>query len=325
MESVRLYIFMEECSPQPTLYDLVRVNEPIKPDAIRNYTKAIVIGIRELQKVGVAHRNLKLQHIIFDKTGHPKLCGWSKSVLYYDPRRNRILLQQKERRVRRNYFLPPEAFRRSYDASKADIWSIGVLLVAMCTKRYPFNVRDIKTKFSTQWRQFVKKIQMNTFVRNLCNKIFIIDPKSRISPSKILEDSYFKVALSKLIPLSIRADPDMMEHESLRVGAVSATDVDSPPQPKTEEEKEAIKEDLAADQKQAQEEKNEEVEGEPDEDQPAKTDDGGSVGDEENLPEEEAQAESQIAEKNAPEETEDAANPDDGGAADAETQQEYEG
>lgn len=215
---------MEECQYSITMYDLVKSPNPMKPEEIRLYFKAIASGINVLQKVGVAHRYLKLQHILFDLYNQPKICGWSKAVFSYDTQQRKCILQNVERRVRRNYYLPPEAFLAPYNPSKADIWSLGVILVAMCTKRYPFNVRDEKNKFSFQWREFIKKHELNVYVRNVCNKIFIIDPRKRITADNLLTDMYFKTSPDKLQPLSIRADPEMIDKEESRVGALSAID-----------------------------------------------------------------------------------------------------
>ena len=150
VSGAKLFIFMAECDSTRSLYELVKSSQSPSSTDIRSWTKAISGGVHELQRIGVAHRAVKLQHILFDHAGNPKLCGWGKSVFYYEPHKKRIMMQRKERRVRHNYHLPPEAFMGSYDPSKGDIWSIGVILVAMCTKRYPFNVRDNKIKFSSQ-------------------------------------------------------------------------------------------------------------------------------------------------------------------------------
>lgn len=304
MEAVKLYIFMDECQASPTMYDLVRSPTPMQPNEIREYMRQIVSGIGVLQKLGVAHRYIKLQHILFDMNNQLKLCGWSKAVFYYQVDAKKLLLQNVERRVRRNYFLPPEAFQRQYDPSKADIWSLGVLLVAMCTKRYPFNVRDERTKFSNQWRDFVRKHEMNVHVRNLCNRIFSIDPKNRIECDRILADRYFDVPTTKLIPLSIKASTELIERESSRIGAISAVDLgqsDGQIMGKTSDNE--IQATTMAE--------GEEIVGEGEEvaDVDANTteqriQDGGAVGEEENLTAEEMVTESQMAENVAPEEEE---------------------
>lgn len=227
-------------------------------------------------------------------------------------------MQRKERRVRRNYHLPPEAFLGSYDPAKGDIWSLGVALVAMCTGRYPFNVRDTKTKFSSQWREFVKHHELNTLARNLCHKAFIIDPKRRITSPKLLEEKYFFASPKKLEMLSCKADPTDV-HEDSRLGAMSIVELgpdekdtketskigggEAPTEPANEtpvtEEPVNWVEEAKAD-KSGIEEK-------------ATGFEGGNVGAEENAPAAEQDEESPAAEKNAPEEAEGEAQPEEAG------------
>lgn len=276
---MKLYVFMEECQSNSTLYDLVKSSNPIRVDDIRSYMHSIVAGINVLQNLGIAHRYLKLQHILFDYNNQPKLSGWSRAVFAYDLSSKSILQQNCERRVRRNYFLPPEAFLKPYDPLNADIWSLGILLVAMSTKRYPFNVRDDKTKFSTQWRDFIKKHEMNVFVRNLCNKIFILNPDRRIKCDKILEDPYFKISKIKLTPLSIKASSQMIDRESSRVGALSAVDL-------------AIQERPDVDSAAEANENNYEETEETVEEVPEQFEDGGAVGYEEQFAQQEMLEES---------------------------------
>src|SRR5699024_12240293 len=68
--------------------------------------------------------------------------------------------QRKEHRVRRNYHLPPEAFMGSYNPCY-EIWSIGVVLVAMCTKRYPFrseeHTSELQSRFDLVCRLLLEK------------------------------------------------------------------------------------------------------------------------------------------------------------------------
>lgn len=218
-------IFLE-LADSTTLYDLVKNSQGhIDVEEVRNYVRAITGAIDTLQAIGVAHRYLKLQHVCLDVMRQPKLCGWSKAVLFVDSSKKKVILQPPERRVRRNDHLPPEAFEAAYDPSKADIWSIGVLLVAMSAKRYPFNVRDSGNKFSKQWRAFVERHALNTYIRNLCNKIFVIEPRQRMATKKILKDWYFTAPRESLAPLSIRGD--LLEREPSKVGGTDVLDFDS--------------------------------------------------------------------------------------------------
>src|SRR5699024_5250898 len=209
-----------------------------------------------------------------------------------------------------------EAFISSYDPSKADCWSLGVVLAAMSTKRYPFNVRNRKTfhcekkNFSSQWREFVKAHELNTYVRNLCHKTFIIDPKRRISSLDILADKYFSVAKEKLELQSCKADPTTLKEDS-RVGGVSAIDLAKSGEQSV---KEKIK-DIQFAEPQAEEAVDFAQEEKADQsgvDENATGFEGGNVGEEENLPAVEQEEESQMAEKAAPEEAEAEAQPEEG-------------
>ncbi|OTF75189.1 hypothetical protein BLA29_011640 [Euroglyphus maynei] len=179
----------------------------------------------------------------------------------------------------------------------------------MTTKRYPFNVRDERTKFSTQWRDFIRKHEMNVHVRNLCNKIFIIEPKNRIDCDRILNDRYFDIPITKLIPLSIKASTELIERESSRIGALSAIDF-------VEQQSDGQIMNKPTDESSNENQQNAAVE---DGETTAATDDecmdasnteqriqdGGIVGEEENnLSPDEMVTESQMAEINAPEEEE---------------------
>ena len=200
-----------------------------------------------------------------------------------------------------------------------EIWSIGVALVAMCTKRYPFNVRS-KKKFSSQWRQFVKNHELNKYVRQLCHQTFSIDPRKRISSENMLADRYFSVSEDQLMLLSCKADPAEVREDS-RVGAVSTVNLAPPEngrksiidklkamakkkqmktvaQPPVEEEQVDWAEVQQADQSGV--------------DENATGFEGGNVGEEENLPAAEQEAESHLAEMAEPEEAEAEAQQEDG-------------
>lgn len=313
----KLFHFMDLCEPGRPLYDLIKSKDKSKCTAadVRRWTKAIAHAVDKLLRLGVAHRAVKLQHLLLDSENNVKLVGWSKSVLYYDAVKKRILMQHKERRTRQNYHLPPEAFQGSYDPSKADLWSIGVVLVAMCTKRYPFNVRNGKIKFSSQWREFTKKHELNTYVRNLCHQIFVINPKRRLTSKQVLKDKYFRVAEEKLAEHSCTADLKSMREDS-RVGGMSAVDMPSSvaeAAPKRGKKSKKKPEEAA-------EEAEAEVEAPAEEDDPtgeyanATGMEGGNVGEEEYqyLDPAEQQFESQAGEMAAPEEAEEEANPVEG-------------
>ena len=126
---------MEEV-PGKSMYLRIFDNDPIKTDTARTWTVQLIEGVKKMHEVGVAHRFLKLQHVLFNKSDHVKIAGWSKAVPFWEPSKNKALLQRKERRSRKNSHLPPECFRQTYDPSRVDIWSIGVIMVRKCDSMF---------------------------------------------------------------------------------------------------------------------------------------------------------------------------------------------
>ena len=130
-----------------------------------------------------------------------------------------IIIKCNERKSRKNCHLPPESFRGPYDPSKVDMWSLGVLMVCLQTRSYPFNVNST-SKFSAQWRQFVLKHEMNRYVRAAINQTFSIDPKRRVKPADFLKHPYFTASVSNIEPKVLKTtvdpkyDPNMIDDEN---------------------------------------------------------------------------------------------------------------
>ena len=57
---------MEEC-PSKSLYLMIYDKDEINPETQRKWTIQITKGIEKMQEIGVAHRFIKLQHILFNK------------------------------------------------------------------------------------------------------------------------------------------------------------------------------------------------------------------------------------------------------------------
>lgn len=153
---------MEEV-PGKSLYLRIFDHDSIDTEKARTWTVQIVEGVKKIHELGLSHRFLKLQQILFNKDDHVKISGWSKAVPFWEPSKHKALMQRKERRSRKNLHLPAECFRHTYDPSRIDIWSVGVMMVAMQTRRYPFNCKS-QAKFSAQWRHFVATHKMNKVI-----------------------------------------------------------------------------------------------------------------------------------------------------------------
>lgn len=217
-----IYVFMEECQSK-TLYNRCCEGKKIPPEQCREWIVQITKGVQKILDMGVAHRQLILQHIFFDANQNVKITGWSKSVVYWDPRKDKVIGQQKELKSKLNLHLPPECFHGPYNPGKVDIWSVGVMLVAMQTGRYPFDVRS-KARFNSQWEVFVGKHKMNSFARWACNKALAFEPNQRATPEVFLSQAYFTVAEEKLVPTDLKTTKYNLSRKNVDVRTLYVTD-----------------------------------------------------------------------------------------------------
>lgn len=185
----KVYLIFMETLAMKTLYDIIVEKQAIPIRTIQQWIRQLTEGVCVLQQYGIAHRFIKLKHLVID-CGHIKILGWSKAVLFWDNHKQKALQQQKEKRIHKNNFLPPEAFQNVYDPSKADVWSLGTIIVSLLTHHYPFHVRTRMT-FIDQWNMFTKKHPIDQVAKELCDKIFVMDPRKRIKVGDILRDRFF--------------------------------------------------------------------------------------------------------------------------------------
>ena len=84
----------------------------------------------------VVHRDLKLENVLVDHTGHVSLIDFGLAFRFEDPLQRRLV-----GRAGSATYVAPEVCRphlpNGFDAYAADMWSLGVLLYAMCNYHLP--------------------------------------------------------------------------------------------------------------------------------------------------------------------------------------------
>ncbi|GAB9476870.1 hypothetical protein Gpo141_00013928 [Globisporangium polare] len=122
----RLFIIMEHC-PDGDLHSHIQslaskaLSEPV---ALR-FFREILLGVQFLhQHLGVAHRDLSLENVLL-KDGVCKIADFGLSTSA-----SRISTEL----VGKAYYMAPEVVANlPYDPTKADVWSLGVMLFVMLT------------------------------------------------------------------------------------------------------------------------------------------------------------------------------------------------
>lgn len=114
------------------LRDFVNSNDVLPETLARSLFLPIAKALRFAHNSGFVHRDLKLENILLDEYGNPKIADWgfasrwSPSIKLTDP-------------VGSLFYCAPELLSvRQYSGPECDVWSLGVILYALVTSTLPF-------------------------------------------------------------------------------------------------------------------------------------------------------------------------------------------
>lgn len=119
--------------------DLIRVGEECI-SALRNTLQKVFtqvcLAIQYLHGKGIAHRDLKLENILVDMNFDVKICDYG------------VVCEVKAGCLHKTvcgtmHYMPPEmAAGKAYDAKKADIWALGIVLYAIVAGKSPWESKS---------------------------------------------------------------------------------------------------------------------------------------------------------------------------------------
>ncbi|CAH1263829.1 CHEK1 [Branchiostoma lanceolatum] len=121
------YLFLEYASGGE-LFDRIEPDQGMAQSQAQRYFRQLITGVEYLHTKGVAHRDIKPENLLLDDSDNLKISDFGLSTVFRH--------QGKERKMNKCCGTPPyvapEVMRKEeYRAEPADIWSCGIVLVAM--------------------------------------------------------------------------------------------------------------------------------------------------------------------------------------------------
>ncbi|EMS48966.1 Serine/threonine-protein kinase SAPK5 [Triticum urartu] len=163
-------------------------------DEARYFFQQLVCGVSFCHAMQICHRDLKLENTLLDGSPAPrlKICdfGYSKSS---------VLHSRPKSTVGTPAYIAPEVLsRREYDGKHADVWSCGVTLYVMLVGGYPFedtkdpkNFRKTIARIMSVQYKIPEYVHVSQTCRHLLSRIFVADPRKRITMAEIKAHPWF--------------------------------------------------------------------------------------------------------------------------------------
>ncbi|CAB3362593.1 Hypothetical predicted protein [Cloeon dipterum] len=175
------YIFLE-FAPGGELFDRIDPDRGMPARIAQKFFTELISGVEYLHSVGVAHRDLKPENLLLDGNDRLKICDFGLATIY---RLNEVLL-------------------KPYNAQPADVWSCGIVLVAMLTGELPWDMPNIECPEYVAWKNGNNSLSPWTKIDNmalsLLRKILAPLPSNRITIEKIKEHRWMQKTLPEVDP-----------------------------------------------------------------------------------------------------------------------------
>lgn len=136
-------LVLEYCS-RGDLYEAMQNDiGPTTSQDIKDVFSQILNALTFCHSKSVYHRDLKPENILIADDWTIKICDWGLATT------QKIITNKNEFDVGSERYMAPELFDQdleSYDASKLDLWSVGVILLTLVFHKNPFQVANYTDK-----------------------------------------------------------------------------------------------------------------------------------------------------------------------------------
>lgn len=142
-------------------------------------------ALQYIHSLGIVHRDIKAENVLFDSDGIAKLIDfgfstWNLSGKLYDP-------------VGTIFYVCPEIVNHQYYSYKVDVWALCVLAYEIVVGYTPFtshNILEIKDNISKV--RYSIPAWVSQEMRTMVQKVLVLDKKKRSNLDTFLSSKWFK-------------------------------------------------------------------------------------------------------------------------------------
>ncbi|KAG2231562.1 hypothetical protein INT48_002978 [Thamnidium elegans] len=179
-EGDKYYMFLEYVDGGQLL-DYIIKHGKLREKQARKFARQIISALDYCHRNSIVHRDLKIENILITQSEQLKIIDFGLSNVYSPT-------EQLNTFCGSLYFAAPELLKaKEYTGPEVDVWSFGVVLYVLVCGRVPFDDTNlpalhekIKTGLVEDYPDHLGKDCLD-----LLSKIFVVNPKERITLSAI--------------------------------------------------------------------------------------------------------------------------------------------
>ena len=181
-----IYLITEYCQGKDLIEKLIRKKRFNEEEALLIFFQ-LLDAFTYMHKMNICHRNIRTEHILFDKNNRPKIIGFGYSTFY-----------EKNKKIQGSYgslcYACPEIIDDSpYNPELADVWSLGVILYVLICGYLPFSDDDDnKNKILIQNAKIDFPKEISNKLKDLIRHMLDKNPAKRYTFQKIAKHPWIK-------------------------------------------------------------------------------------------------------------------------------------
>jgi serine/threonine protein kinase len=200
-DAENIYSILEFCDGGE-LYDVIEESGAMPEAIARGFFRQILVGLAHLQHLGIAHRDLSLENVLYSRaTGNCKIIDFGMALRLPRDENGEIMLIPPQGVCGKRNYISPEVIdnRASFNALVSDVWALGVILFIMLTGVPPV---DTATPLDPRYRMVSAGligsmleqwgIALSPGALDLISRMLRPSPHERLSLLEIAEHSWVR-------------------------------------------------------------------------------------------------------------------------------------
>ena len=188
--NAKIYCIMEYADGG-SLLDYVRRRKRLQEPEAAKFAYQTCLALDRCHRLGVAHRDVKLENLLLDARDDIKLIDFGLSAVLAPGKKLKVHCGSP------SYAAPEIVARKPYDGPPVDVWSMGVVTFAMVTGYLPFHARGNNKQELCQKilrGQHTLPEHASKDFGDVISVILRVDPERRATIARCLESRWFRRA-----------------------------------------------------------------------------------------------------------------------------------